>query len=337
MSLSRSALALVTTIVALAASSAFAQPAMTRYPGGDYPGGAPHTPQYSPFIDQDYFDVDWQWFAPAEVGMYGGGPRPNTGWYFTYDRTHFNVTRSDQAPQPFQGDATWGNRIDIGFMNEDEVGWLFEAFAIRGPNDVEHGPYVPAVAPDPTQNPPTTGTPSSFPITQRINVARTSGVELSRVWRLDPFHYGTVVEPMLGVRFNQFTDFNGIDATSPNTDSPPSLLVIENNILGLQTGVRCSHKTGHWVLSNETRFAACQNWQMSHAGSSSQFVPVGDIRFEAAYEFSREFAFRVGWQALYYGTGIGRGDPNVLVQGPFSVTEQSVFQTGVTFGFTLNR
>ena len=36
---------------------------------------------------------------------------------------------------------------------------------------------------------------------------------------------------MIGVRFNQFTDFNGVDLTSPNVNSPPSLFTIENNLL----------------------------------------------------------------------------------------------------------
>ena len=102
-------------------------------------------------------------------------------------------------------------------------------------------------------------------------------------------------------------------------------------------GYRMSHKTGHWVLSNELRFAACQNWQMSREGDFSGFVPVGDIRLEAAYEFTREVAIRVGWQMLYYGDGVRRGDPSITANDQIITTTQDMLMTGVTFGFTINR
>ena len=258
--------------------------------------------RHSPFIEPNAFDPDFQWFAPPDIGGYGTGPKPNTGFYFTYDRTHFNVTRAEAAPRPFDGDATWGNRISFGFMTEEDHGWMAELTAIRGPN-------LRAIPDDPTSDP--------------VNVAKASGFEIDKSWRLDPLHGGGIIEPFIGVRFFQFTDFT--DETN----------TIENTLLGGQVGFRWYKKTGAWVLSNETRFYAAQNWVFSGDGDFSEFVPAGDIRFEAAYELSREVAIRVGWQLLWLGDGIHRGDPSVAAAPDLSA--QDVLMTGLTFGFTVNR
>jgi len=265
-------------------------------------GRAEDIGRHSPFIDPTAFDPDSQCFAPPEIGGYGSGPKPNTGFYFAFDRTHFNVTRPEAAPRPFDGDATWGNRIQLGFMTEEDHGWAFELMAIRGPNLYED--------------------PNDF-TSDPVNVAKSSGGELSKIWRLDPLHGGGIIEPFIGVRFFQFTDFS--DETN----------TIENTLFGGQVGFRWYKKTGAWVLSNETRFFAAQNWVFTGQGDFSEFVPAGDIRLEAAYELSREFSIRVGWQMLWLGDGIIRGNPGVAAQGNLSA--EDVLLTGLTFGFTLNR
>jgi hypothetical protein len=181
---------------------------------------------------------------------------------------------------------------------------------------------------------PFAGNPPQQNLVERINVAKSSGIEFNRVWRLKPLHYGTNIEPFIGFRFNQVTDFTGVNGAGV---SPPAVNVIENNILGLQAGYRMSHKTGHWVLSNEFRFAGCQNWQFGRQGDSSAFVPVGDIRIEAAYELSREVALRVGWQMIYYGDGIRRGDPAITINDQIITENQDFLMHGVTFGIAVNR
>lgn len=293
MSTLRNTMCLLALGMALGAASlahAQANPNRSPFVENPYPPGHSHTP----FIDPDYFEPDFQLFAPAEVSEYGLGPQPNIGWYFTFDRVNWNVTRAEGAPQEYQGDATWGNRVDIGYMTEQDEGWLIEIMAVRGPNLRDDA-----------------GAP--------INVVKTSGIEISKVWRLEPLHHGMNIEPFLGVRFTQITDF-----TDPND-------TIENNLLGLQIGYRASKQTGHWVLSNEFRFFAAQNWQLAASGDQADWVPAGDIRFEAAYMVSRDVAIRVGWELLYFGDGIARGNPQL---GPIS---QDMLQTGVTFGFAVNR
>src|SRR5688572_7199506 len=80
---------------------------------------------YQPFIDPGYFNPDFQFFAPAEVSAYSGGEPPNTGFYCDYDRVYINITRPDNEPSLFsqhQGDFTWGNRWELGYMTEDDTG-----------------------------------------------------------------------------------------------------------------------------------------------------------------------------------------------------------------------
>src|SRR5438128_9075842 len=77
---------------------------------------------FQPFVDPGYFEPDFQWFAPAEVGDIGYPERPNTGFYATYDRTYVNVSRPINQfdfGSGNQGDFTWGNRWEVGYMTDD--------------------------------------------------------------------------------------------------------------------------------------------------------------------------------------------------------------------------
>ena len=93
--------------------------------------------KYQPFINPDTFGPDLQFFAPADVLEYGGEPQANTGWFATYDRLYWYVSRPDQTVANTAMDHTWGNRFNVGYMTEDNHGWLFSATHIDGPNAME--------------------------------------------------------------------------------------------------------------------------------------------------------------------------------------------------------
>ena len=93
---------------------------------------------FQPFIDPGYFQPDFQWFAPAEVSDYGGGEPPNHGIYVTFDRTYVNVTRPIDRfsmGSQNQGDFTWGNRMEVGYMTGDPKGWQAVLWHVNGPNE----------------------------------------------------------------------------------------------------------------------------------------------------------------------------------------------------------
>jgi len=72
--------------------------------------------QFTPFIDPDHFQPDFQFFAPAELTEYGGEPVGKTGWFATYDRLYIYVSRPQNEASYTDGDFTWGNRFDVGYM-----------------------------------------------------------------------------------------------------------------------------------------------------------------------------------------------------------------------------
>ncbi|HJN10677.1 MAG TPA: hypothetical protein QF564_18470 [Pirellulaceae bacterium] len=102
-----------------------------------------------PFIEPLAFDPDWQFFAPAEVGEFGGGPDLNTGWFSSYARLYMWVSRpEDQAAitqftlsnvpttlgSPVDGDYGWGTRYEVGYMTDEDHGWLGSLWRIGGPH-----------------------------------------------------------------------------------------------------------------------------------------------------------------------------------------------------------
>jgi len=259
--------------------------------------------QWTPLVDHDHFDIDFQLFAPADLDPYGDGPQPNVGWYFTYDRLYWAVSRPQLAPQPTQMDFTWGNRIDVGFMTEERTGWAFTLLHVDGPvkpfglSDLADDAVV-------------------------LNNADLSSFELNKVWRIRPFHNGAVLEPFVGARYMIFRD-----RFDPDN-------YVHNHILGGQVGARLFKKKGRWLMSGECRFFAGEDFQYFTANSDHETVPMGEIRAEAAYEISREFAVRFGYEMLHMGQGVARGLDTSLLGGDNS---EDLTMHGVTFGITLNR
>jgi len=133
--------------------------------------------RFQPFYEfEDYYN--FQPFAPPIIDEYGPEPiPPNLGWYFTFDRMYMNVKRPEFATQPYQGDFTWGNRVEIGYMNEERIGWQLVGYHIDGPNQ------------------------DNFD-----NAATIGGFQINRVWRMYPFHNQSFLEPFVGFRYDQFND-----------------------------------------------------------------------------------------------------------------------------------
>lgn len=254
--------------------------------------------QYQPLIEPDYFQPDFQFFAPAEYNEYGGEPQPNTGWFMTYDRMYVWLSRPKTEQSYTEGDFTWGNRFDVGYMTDENHGWLLTGTDINGPNaaDVlqverinrwvplfddegdDPAPVFPAVDRD---DPYTFE--RTYNVTQSLNFANLQGFELSKTFRLDPLHNGSILEPLVGVRYHKFRDWTRRDLYErfddegvpvPNLPNPDIALddaTIErlttnqwnftNHIVGGQLGVRWYKKQVRWVLTGEFKAFAAQNFQ----------------------------------------------------------------------------
>jgi hypothetical protein len=252
--------------------------------------GTAKAQKYEPFFDPGYFgQPDFQYFAPAEVGDFGGEEPPNTGIYFDYDRTYVNMTRPEglaSLGSEFDGDFTWGNRWEIGFMTEEHTGWQAVLWHLSGPNEyvdnfqerlTRFNPDDDPANPDPIIQ---DRNPRSYILRDSLNVASLSSFELNKTWRRKQFHNGAVLEPLVGFRYMNFRSFFRRDNYIRFDENaagepvfPPSTVdgtfeqltedtaVFENFMIGGQLGARCFRQTGHWLLSADVRVFAVQNFQ----------------------------------------------------------------------------
>ena len=300
-----------------------------------------------PFIDPDYFHPDFQFFAPVEAEEYGGEPQLRTGWYAGYDRMYIYVSRPRGEQSYTDGDFTWGNRYDIGYMTEDNHGWSFSANHVDGPNvgngilverlnrynDTADDDDADPIRPIIDRNDAFTGE-RTYNVLNSLNIAKLSGFELNKTWRLEPLHHGSVFEPFIGFRYNKFTDWTRRDAYQrfddqgnpiPNLPDPnialddatiESLTVnqwsIINNMVGGQLGFRWYKKHSRWLLDSEFRAFALQNFQsMSYnqgvittqydgAGTGSAVTLVVKDRFQS-FDHASEFVWgmEIRGQAAY--------------------------------------
>jgi hypothetical protein len=248
-----------------------------------------------PFIGPTYFNPDFQFFAPAEVSAYSGGEPPNIGFYLDYDRTYINVTRPDGEASLFsewQGDFTWGDRWELGYMTEDDTGWQFVGWDINGPSefirvfqerlDRINTDDDPPDDPDPILQ---DRNPRQYILLTSLNNAEWGSMEVNKVWRRKEFHNGSIFEPLVGLRYMMFKDFYRrddyvrFDETGPIPGPPgqpnpavPNVegeyeqltidrAVFENAMFGGQIGFRYFGQRGNWLLSTELRVIAAHNFQ----------------------------------------------------------------------------
>lgn len=249
---------------------------------------------YHPFAEPLEFNPDWQFFAPVDVDSLMELPsrkRANTGWFGTYDRLYTWVSRPEVEASKADGDFTWGNRYDVGFMTEDRSGWLFSMKHIGGPGvydniyqerinraDLDDSglldptPTIPFI----DQNDPQYGT-RVYILGDSLNVAGLSNFEINKTWRREPYRYGGVIEPMLGLRYTTFKDFalnQSYDRSSALISAPGTVsttedvetlisqeTTINNRMVGGQLGFRYFNYYKRWTLSGELRAFGMQNFQ----------------------------------------------------------------------------
>jgi len=232
---------------------------------------------FQPFVDPGYFNPDFQFFAPAEVDDFGGEEKPNTGIYVTFDRTYVNVSRPIDRfsfGSGNQGDFTWGNRIEVGYMKGDPSGWQAVVWRVNGPNEnFSSSDFTERFTDNAGTlilNVPQPGAVNS------VNNLKMSSFELNKVFRLKPYHNGTIVEPILGYRYmnvrdfyqrQSLTEFPGtvglpVDAVSDEfLQQITHRSIFENQLHGGQLGARIFRQRGHWLLSGQATFFALANFQ----------------------------------------------------------------------------
>lgn len=122
----------------------------------------PHTP-FAPVE----FDHDWQPFAPADISEYGNGPHRKYGFFASYERLYWGISKPPTATvgsnaaeglyyEPdadqeifqrnsfdtgvFNGDFGWGNRYDLGYVDMNNCGWLVSILSELNQNQTYNNP-----------------------------------------------------------------------------------------------------------------------------------------------------------------------------------------------------
>jgi hypothetical protein len=249
--------------------------------------------RFQPFLDPGYFNPDFQFFSPAEVDDFGGEEKANMGLYVAFDRTYVNVSRPRDEfsfGSGNQGDFTWGNRMEVGYMHGDPNGWQAVLWHVNGPNEY-FGKELYTQRMQPTDGSITRNflVPGS---SDSLNVLKMSSFELNKVYRLKPYHNGTLAEPFAGYRYMNVRDFyqrQELDEFPGTVGIPVFPLadeflqvlshksIFENQMHGGQLGARIFRQRGHWLLSADIRFFAMANFQSLRVVDSQSFLPNPDL------------------------------------------------------------
>ena len=311
------------TLSVLALTVGLAAPAPGQFPTTTHQfGGAgfwepDHPGLVQPQIPLNYFEPDFQFFAPADVGTFGGYPDPNIGFFFSYERLYWNVQRSETDAAPYEGDFTWGNRVDLGYMMDTDHGWLVTAFHLDGPNTAE-------------------------------NNGDFEGVEINKTFRWKPVGKNYIIEPFFGARFMKFIDRTPefIEIIDPVTMLPFLEVIdenrVENNILGGQLGVRIHRQTERWVTAVESRFMPAVNYQFYPSQDYSEMVIYGQVGMSATYKLTRDISIGTGFDVMHFGRGIARGpqDGFVFPYGELTaapINDQDLTIAGMSIVIEINR
>lgn len=227
-------------------------------------------------VDPFEFEPDFQWFEPVtnlDLADMKPKKRAHTGWFATYDRLNLYGSRPDTADiQALESklDSGWGHRYEVGYMvPRDETGWMFNWTNLDVGVGERVGPVVLQEFFILNQ---------AYPIEGLMNMTGESSVnafsydsyELNKTWRMEPYHYGGILEPLAGVRWMRVKDVQRFEnyrfplITDPDNDlgdvdSETSLT--ENDLFGGQLGFRYTKFRDRFTFSSDVRIFAGASWQ----------------------------------------------------------------------------
>jgi len=186
--------------------------------------------------DPFHLEQELAWFEPlydADILDVKPKKRANTGWFGTVDKLALYASRPnltiDEGRSVRQLDNGSGTRYEFGYMTPEESGLLF-SFGDFGASELEGFQIlrIPLLNDEQILDeeaefpvPPfgldalvdIRGNNFSYDtlfynIGDTVNNVDLDDYELMKTWRLEPYHYGGILEPMVGVRYVRLTDVN---------------------------------------------------------------------------------------------------------------------------------
>lgn len=291
-----------------------------------------HAQEKFPVADPFAFDPDFNWFEPVydmDLADMKPSKRAPTGWFATYDRLNLFGSRPELNEPQIPGsnattnadtklDSGWGHRYEIGYMlpGEDN-GWTFnwtkndvsEHYAVRRERlNLYNGGQViggegdsDAIGAFGFQNRELVRNNEGYSY-RFIDVGRTQNVinydsyELNKTWRMEPYHYGGILEPLVGVRWMRLNDLNSRDQFNIVTPDPlvgdpingigeeltKVQALTENEMFGGQVGFRYMKTRDRFTFTSDFKAFFGGNWQLSTVDRYAETVfydspaPIGD-------------------------------------------------------------
>ena len=278
-----------------------------------------HAQEHFPAQDPFAFDPDFRWFEPVsnmDLADMKAKKRANTGWFATYDRLHLYGSRPEISRLVGGGattfgaeaklDSGWGHRYEIGYMLPDEdTGWLFNwtslyvgqssVIPVERLNRIDLDgvviapgvPLTPEFVFDPLQQDTNNiglNTRMVF-ISDSENVFSYDNYELNKTWRMEPYHYGGILEPMAGFRWMRLNDYafdqtylstvRGDTVTSGANPGSPGVTLengesletdirnTENEMIAAQLGFHYTKYRDRFTFSSDFRAFAGGSFQCS--------------------------------------------------------------------------
>lgn len=285
------------------------------------PASAEHSLNYLPSRDPMVLDADYAWFEPlydADILDMKPKKRAHTGWFGSADYMGLWTTRPQNQGSEWLLDRGDGYRIDLGYMLDNDHGFSltymdFQVNAYDGynrerlnryvilddegvPEDIQLGPpYGLPVVPEDGNN---FGYNSRFvSMEDSENVADFKSLEVNKTWRLEPYHYGGILEPLVGIRYMRFADIYqrmqyDSDLYLPPVFDPldPVFLageqvlteqsVTTNDMIGGQIGFRYFKHINRWRYSAEFRVFNAASFQSNRWQTKSETTLYEDVDVE---------------------------------------------------------
>lgn len=337
MSSSKFVLRIITIVAIIAASSqSYAQSLNGPLTGG--PSARP-LPESNGYANPELLEYDLQPMTPFEVTSLDGYVEPNTGFYFTYDRTYLSTSRpsqvdSNSASFPGGNDFTWGNRYELGYMGESNTGYNLKWLG-------QEGGFFSAGQDSSVAN----------PLMTRTGV---DTVGINRTFR-ECLKGGGYFEPYVGIRYFGVNDSTIEDVLIVNGNNR-FIQRVSNSMVGGHVGSRFVKRNGRFTNSFDFSVGAGYNSQSYFSSdittigttiglsefnrTDSSFTPIVDLSAFSACNLTRDITFRIGVHMLYSWEGVVRANtltqglnPNSLPVAPINgIATQDFVAVGFSFG-----
>jgi hypothetical protein len=183
-------------------------------------------------------------FAPAQTSGYGNGPRPHIGFFASYERAYWSLSKpktavvgSETAAPPvtngfveldipainsldtgkFTANGGWGNRWEVGYIDNDNYGWMVSIldhiqqsqyhtdFDVSMQFDDPGNLLLGSVLIGPFLFDIGKMAVQFDEVTQQ-QITTINGVDLSRFYRTPRLHHGGYLDVIYGVRWFQLYD-----------------------------------------------------------------------------------------------------------------------------------